>query len=74
LLLPIFPVCREVPIGAAGLLWAFAVADGLDDLQLIVLVMGSEVGLALEAAWDFSTAVRVISMARMEIFERQDGI
>ncbi|MDR0418412.1 MAG: transketolase [Puniceicoccales bacterium] len=40
-------------------------------LQLILLATGSELSLVLEAAQDFSSFVRVVSMPSMEIFKRQ---
>jgi transketolase len=52
---------------------AYIVGDASENMRLIVLATGSEVALVLEAARDFSAAVRVVSMPSMEIFERQSA-
>jgi transketolase len=67
--LPLLPVSVDRRRGI--FFGAYILVDASEDLRLIILATGSEVALALEAARDFSATVRVVSMASMEIFERQ---
>jgi transketolase len=52
---------------------AYVIKPEEDALEAIIIASGSEVAVALEAAAELGTGVRVVSMPSMERFERQGG-
>lgn len=51
----------------------YIVRKETEELELIILASGSEVSVALEAATQLGSSVRVVSMPCMERFDRQDS-
>ena len=70
---PMIDALEKKAIRRGALKGGYVLLKESSDLSLIILASGSEVSVALAAAKNLGTGVRVISLPCMELFERQSS-